>query len=910
VALAPGTRLGAYEVTAQLGAGGMGEVYRAHDTTLGRDVALKVLPEAFAADADRVARFQREAKTLAALNHPHIAQIYGLEDIGAGGRALVMELVEGDDLSQRIARGPMPLDEALPIAKQIADALEAAHEQGIIHRDLKPANVKVRVDGTVKVLDFGLAKVLDPRTASSGAAALANSPTITSPAAMTAAGVVLGTATYMAPEQARGKAADKRADIWAFGVVLYEMLTGRRAFEGEEISDVLAAVLRQDLDWTALPASTPLRLRRVLERCLDRDPKTRLRDIGEARVEIAKIEAGAPESGISSTAAAAPPAVATRRVAPFVIATAVVAIAATFGLTRWVTPTATTTTSGAVAHVSVALPDGDELGSTNLLPLALSDDGARVAYVGLHDGKTQIYVRTLSESAPKALDGTEGGESPFFSPDGQWVAFFAGSKLRKIAVGGAALQTLADAPNQRGGAWGGDGHIYFAPTNIGGIWRVPEGGGTATEVTRKDPANGEISHRWPHVVTGTSTLLFAMWTGPGNDESNVAMQTIGAAEHHVLVKGGDAPHYAATPGVLLYFHLGELFAVPWRPSQTDLGRAVPVAMSEHTSDGGGNEGSGNYAISGNGTLAYIAGGRARNSTRLVWIDRAGKMSLAPLPERDYENATVSPDGTRAIVQIREATTALWVYDLARNTLTPIGNSAGSSQSPVWTADGARVIYRGTRKGFRNIYWRPVDGSGDEERLTTKPDVSQSPASGSPDGHWLVFNENGAQESGGVGIWVMRLDGDRTPHHFFPAPAGESDGQLSPDGKWMAYQASISSRQEIYVAPFPGPGPRRQVSTDGGTEPLWSGDGRELFFQNGARLMGVTVTHGAAFSASTPHPVHEGRFLKSINGNTDSGIARDGTRFLRIQQVEPERAITHIDLVLNWFAELKQLAVGK
>jgi serine/threonine-protein kinase len=401
-----------------------------------------------------------------------------------------------------------------------------------------------------------------------------------------------------------------------------------------------------------------------------------------------------------------------------------------------------------------------------------------------------------------------------------------------------------------------------------------------------------------------------MWTGPGIDEGNVAMQTIGAAEHHVLVKGGDAPRYAPQPELLLYVRLGELFAVPWRPSQTDLGRAVPVAMPERTADVGANEGAGNYALSENGTLAYIAGRRTRNFMRLVWIDRAGKLDPAPLPERDYENVTVSPDGTRAIVQIREASTALWLYDLTRNTLAPIGNSAGSSQSPVWTADGTRVIYRATRKGLRNVYWRPVDGFGDEERLTTKPDVSQAPTSVSPDGHWLLFNENGGGEVGGAGIFVMRLDGDRTPRHFFPAPAGESDGQFSPDGKWIAYQASVSSRPEIYVAPFPGPGPRHQVSTDGGTEPLWSPDGRELFYQNGARLMGVTVARGAAFSASPPHPMHEGRFLKAINGNTDSGITRDGTRFLRIQQVEPERAITHIDLVLNWFAELKPHTVGK
>jgi len=400
-----------------------------------------------------------------------------------------------------------------------------------------------------------------------------------------------------------------------------------------------------------------------------------------------------------------------------------------------------------------------------------------------------------------------------------------------------------------------------------------------------------------------------VWTGPGDDEHHVAMQTIGSAEHHVLVKGGDAPRYAAKLESLLYTHLGQLFAAPWRPSQTDLGKAVPLATPEHPSDGIGNEGCGNYAVSDEGTLAYLAGGRTLNGTRLVWVDRAGRLELPALPERNYENAAIAPDGTRAIVQVREGTTTLWMYDFGRNTLTPVGSSAGSSQAPLWTADGARVIYRGTRQGTRNLYWRAVDGSGDEERLTSKPDVVQTPASVSSDGRWLVFNEGGPQAPGGTGIWLMPLDGDRTPRQLFSDPAGESDGQISPDGKWVAYQAPVSSRQEIYVAPFPGPGARHQVSTDGGTEPLWSRDGRELFFQNGTQLMSVSVAPGGAFTASAPRLVHEGRFLKTINGNTSWSLTPDGKRFLRIQRVEPERAITRIELVLSWFSELRPPASG-
>lgn len=899
MSLTPGDRLGPYEIVAKLGEGGMGEVYRAKDTRLNRVVAVKAMHVSFAEHPERVARFEREAQLLASLNHPNIAAIHGVEE-AQGSTFLVLEFVDGHSLSEILKAGAMPVPEAMALARQLGDALAAAHDRGIIHRDLKPANVMVTADGQLKVLDFGLGKALEGEGSLGGGPSTppANSPTMT--VAATQAGTLMGTAGYMSPEQAKGRPTDRRSDVWAFGCVLYEMLTGHKAFEGEDIAETLAAIVRGEPDWTRLPATLPPAVRVMLLRCVVKDRAERLSDMSVVRFLMS--DTAKSLSGESVAVETAAPPTARRRVTLLVLAAAGLAVIATFGLTRWLLP-ADAAPSAGVAHASIVLPDGVELGAASLLPIALSDDGTRVAYVGLRDGKTRIYVRALSESEPKALGGTEGGTGPFFSPDGQWIAFFAESKLRKIAVGGAALQTLADAPAHRGGDWGDDGYIYFAPTNIGDIWRVPEGGGAATEVTRKESAKGEISHRWPYRIDGTNSLVFGVWTGPGNDEKFVARQAIGEAEHHVLVEGGDAPRYAAQPGLLLYARLGELFTVPWHPSQSDLGRAVPKATAEHPSDGG-NEGAGNFVVSDDGTLAYLSGGRTRNASRLVWIDRAGAQELAVLPERNYENTVVSPDSTRAIVQIGEGTTTLWVYDFGRNTLTPIGSSAGSSQAPLFTADGARVIYRGTRQGFRNIYWRPVDGSGEEERLTTKPDVIQTPTSVSSDGRWLMFSEAGAHESGGVGIWVMRLDGDRTPQHLFPAPAGESDGQLSPDGKWVAFEASVSSRQEIYVAPFPGPGPRRQVSTDGGTEPLWSRDGRELLFQSGTRLMGVTVTPGAAFSAGAPHLVHEGRFIKSVNGNTSWSVTGDGHRFLRIQQVDPERAITHFELVLNWFSELK------
>jgi len=910
MSLNPGTRLGPYETTAAIGAGGMGEVFRAKDTKLGREVAIKVLPAVFAQDPERLARFEREARLLASLNHTNIAHIYGFESATLGDRStvhfLAMEMVEGEDLAQRLKRGAIPVDESIAIAKQVAEGLEEAHEHGIVHRDLKPANIKLTPDGKVKVLDFGLAKAYE-NTGTSSAPEVSHSPTMSRHA--TEAGMIMGTAAYMSPEQARGKAIDKRADIWAFGVVLFEMLTGERLFAGETVSDTLASVLKDAPRFAALPAGTPPRLRRLMERCLERDIKVRLRDIGEARVELGRIESGAPDSGPIGTAVATASSRANQRVAPVVIATAAVAIIATLGLSRWLTSRAMPA-SGAVAHVSVALPDGDELGMVHLRPLAISADGTRLAYVALHEGKNQIYLRTLSEPSARALDGTEGGISPFFSPDGEWLAFFASGALRKVAVGGGALQTLAEAPYQRGGCWGSDGYIYFAPVNSGGIWRVPEGGGAASEVTRKDATAGEISHRWPQLIPGTNTLLFGMWTGPGDDEQNVAVQTIGDAKHHVLVRGGGGARYARGPGMLVYTQAGALFAVPWRPPQTDLGRAVPLAMPEQTFDAGLNESAGNFDVSEDGTLAYLAGGRARNASRLVFVDRAGEITLPPLPERNYETALISPDGRRAVVQIREGVTSFWMYDLARNSLTPIGGSTGSSQSPLWTPDGTRIIYRGTRKGLRNIYSRAADGSGEEEVLTTKADVVQSPSTISPDGRSLVFNESGAQQKGGTGVWVMPLDGDRVPRALFPQPAGEENPQLSPDGRWIAYEVNVSSRKEIYVSPFPGPGPGQKVSADGGEEPLWSPDGRELFFQEGARLMSATVALGPVFSASAPRFVHEGRFLRSLNSRTSWSITPDGRRFLRIQRVEPERAITRIDLVLNWFEELKAKAASR
>ncbi|MBZ5639754.1 MAG: protein kinase [Acidobacteriia bacterium] len=891
--MSPGDSLLQYRLVEKIGAGGMGEVYRARDTKLNRDVAIKVLPDLFANEPDRLARFTREAQTLASLNHPNIAQIYGLEESG-DVRALAMELVDGEELTAHIARGPMPLAEALPIARQIADALEAAHEQGIIHRDLKPANVKVRQDGTVKVLDFGLAKAMDPVGASGGN--VMNSPTLTARA--TQLGMILGTAAYMAPEQARGRAVDRRADIWAFGVVLYEMLAGRRAFDGEDVSITLASVLKEDVDWQALPADLPAPLRRLLRRCLEKDPRRRLSAIGDARLELDENEP--PAAPPAAMAPAGPRSIGL----PAALGIAAVAVLATAGVMRLLSPAAAPSGSGGHSHLAIALPDGDEFTDTNRLPLALSPDGSVLAYVGRRDGKPQLFLRRLSEMDPVALAGTDGATMPFFSPNGQWIAFFAEGRLKKVAVDGAGLQVICGgAADPRGGSWGADGNIYFAPTNFSGIWMAPASGGAATELTRTDRASGEISHRWPHALPDRRSLLYTIWTGPGADERQIVAQSIATGERRVLLSGGDTPRYAAA-GYLLYARRDSLFAVPWRPSQTDLGGEVPVSLPERPRLE--NEGAADYAVANNGTLVYLPGGAARYAQRLLWIDRAGRTEALPLPER----VSISPDGRQAAVQVMEGTTGLWLYDFSRHTLTPFVTSGGSSQAPVWTPDGRRLVYRGTRNGQRNVYWKAADGTGDEERLTTKEGVVQTPTSVSPDGQWALFTEGGAQTRGETTLWRLRLNGERTAQPLARESTRAINGRVSPDGKWLAYLSDVSGLPEIYVQPFPGPGPRLQVSNGGGTEPLWSRDGRELFYILGDKLMAVDVASEPALATGQPHVLLEGRFRPNSNGNTPYDVSADGRRFLRIQQVHPDRAVDHVEVVLDWFDELKRLAATK
>ncbi len=892
MALSSGTRLGPYEIVCPLGVGGMGEVYRAHDTKLGRDVALKIVPELFASDRDRLARFTREAQALAALNHPNIAHIHGFEESG-GVRALIMELVEGQDLAQRLVRGPIPLDEALPIARQIAEALEAAHEQGIIHRDLKPANIKVRDDGTVKVLDFGLAKVLPGEVGGSTAAVepLDNSPTSTAPA-MTGAGVILGTAAYMSPEQAKGRPADKRSDLWAFGCLLYEMLTGRRAFEGTDVLATMANVLTREPDWDRLPAKTPPAVQLLLRRCLRKDKRQRMQDAGSVRVEIEEA-LSAPIGSASAVSQGGRPARA--RVA----VSASLASALIAGLAGWYLKLVPLPPPSVVTRVALTLPAEEQLAV--LYPsLAVSPNGAHLVYVARRRGVQQLHLRPLDSLESTALVGTDGAAAPFFSPDSQWVGFFAGGKLKKISVTGSAPLTVCDARESFGGSWSSKDVIYFSPGGSSRLWQVSAMGGTPQPFTKIDPQKGEIGHRWPQVLPGGDAVLFSSRTGPGWDEWDLQVQRVSNGERHRLAHGG--PGYYVPTEHLVYMQLatGTLVAVPFDPEHLQVGADPPVAVTKGILT---EEGS-HYTVSGNGVLAYVPGGSPVQDRTLVWVDRQGKVDPLNTPGRPYETPRLSPNGERLAFMTAGPTYDVWVYDFARGNATRLV-SEGSNQYPIWTPDGKRVTYRATRTGTRNIFWRMADGGGAEERLTTG-EGNHAPGSWSPNGDVLLF------VTAGVGWDIMALQlPERETQPFVQTPFYEGVPQFSPDGRWVAYPSDESGRWEIYVRPYPRQEAKWQISTDGGTEPVWNPNGRELFYRSGNSMMAVDVTSKPVFRAGRPRVLFAGHYVLSAGGPTNYDVSPDGRRFLMVQRSGQDQTTpTQIVTVLNWFDELKRLAPTK
>jgi Tol biopolymer transport system component len=875
VALASGSKFGPYDVITLVGAGGMGEVYRARDSRLNRDVALKVLLGSVAQDPARLSRFTREAQVLAALNHPQIGAIHGVEE-SDGVTALVLEYVEGQTLADRIARGPLPVNEAVPVALQIAQALEAAHEQGVIHRDLKPANIKLRPDGTVKVLDFGLAKTLESPV--SGSAERLNSPTFTQQG--TAVGMILGTAAYMAPEQARGSSVDKRADIWAFGVVLYEMLTGRRPFDGATVTDTLAAVLTSEPDW----GRVPLELRPLVRRCLTKDVRQRLRDIGDARIALTEPSSPALATGPRET--------------NLLFAWAIAAVLAGALVTSlW---RGDRSQSAAAPLMRFNLPfDGGG-------PLALSSDGTRVAYVGEGpDHRSRILIRRLDQQQAVPVAGTEGAQLPFFSPDGQSLAFFADSKLKRVAIAGGSPIVVCDAPDPRGGSWSDDGTIVFAPTTVSSLVRVPAAGGVPTSLTALDSSRHEVTHRWPQVVGGGKGVLFTANTNLGSYENaSIEVQSLRTRERKALVRHGYYGRYA-TSGHLLFIHHGVFTAVPLDLDRlTIIGPAISVLENVSAAPGVGFA---DVATAENGMLVYV---EAQNlQFTVAWWDAAGRVTPLRLGEGNQWDPRLSPDGRRlAFVTGRSGDDELWVAELDRGTTTRLTFSAGSDVFPEWAPDGMHLVFSSERHGGpANLYWIRADGGGEAIRLTHSA-TAQHATSFAPDGKHLLFSEEAPPNQSNV--LTLALDQIASDHPTISAPEAvvatpfnEMEAVFSPDARWVAYVSDESGQNEVYVRPFQHGSGKWTVSAGGGVHPAWSRRTSELFYLNSEGLMVANYTAtGSTFVAQRP------RIWAKIGSLVDYDLASDGRRVV-VARHESERPNSppQLTFLLNFFGELRRRA---
>ena len=867
----------------------MGEVYRARDSKLNRDVAIKVLPAAFGADAERLARFQREAQVLASLNHPQIAAIYGLEHSDSLD-ALVLELVEGETLAERIARGPLPVDDALEVARQIADALEAAHEKGIVHRDLKPANVKITPQGKVKVLDFGLAKAAAADSSSPDAT---HSPTLT--AAATQAGVVIGTAAYMAPEQARGRAVDKRADIWAFGAVLYEMLAGRKAFEGETVSDTLAAVLMRDPEWSALPAGTPPAVRRVLKRCLDRNPKTRFHDVADARLEMDEtIETSAPPAAPASVSRGGG-----NRAAW--IAAALFAMAATIGW--WRAFSAVKSAPPARIAFAVAIPANDSFASDDTPVLAMSRDGRRLVYAAERAGARQLFLRTLGELETRPLEGTTGARGPFFSPDGEWIAFFSeGGKLKKVPVAGGPAQTILEGiVAQRGGTWADDDSIILTADYAAGLSRVPGRGGRLEPVTKVDASKGDRTHRWPEALPGGDAVLFTIGStrSVGNyDDAKIALLDRKTGVVRVLLQGGSMARFCP-PNHLLYVHSRSVLAVPFDLQRRQI-TGEPFPVSEKIA-GDPSSGIAYFAVSGAGSLAYFPGATETVENKLLVTDRKGTVTELPLPPREYRFPRFSPDGSRIAFSIgsgRGTDDDVWVYQLGGGALTRLTFNGGNF-NPIWSKDGQRLAYVSARPKNDGLYSRPADGSGTEKWIYGDF-TARMPSDFSADGRTLLFTHPSNQ------LWVTRLneapsaaDGATGDAHMLELEG--YGGVFSPDGRYIAYSAAVGGAvSEIFVKSSDESGAKWQLTTDGGWLPVWVGN--EIVYLKGGQIRSVEARTQPAFQSGPPRTLFEGQFDLRTVPLRNYDVSRDGQRFVFVKGTS-ELTAREVDVVLNWSRDL-------
>lgn len=902
-----GARLGPYEIKAPLGAGGMGEVYRARDTKLRRDVAIKILPAAFTSDQERLARFEREAQMLAALNHSHIAAIYGIEEANSV-RALILELVEGETLSERLRRGSVRVREALEIARQIADALESTHERNIIHRDLKPANVKVTPDGTVKVLDFGLAKVV-----ASGAAVLDGEQMATRSLDATGEGMILGTVAYMSPEQARGKDIDKRTDVWAFGCLLYEMLTGRRAFLGDTDSDTVAAILEREPDWKPLPVATPAQVRCLLSRCLRKELKHRLRDIGDARIELEDVLSGRAQEDVVEHG----PARMTRRTAITLLAgmTAGGALAAVVGSRWW--PSASVRS---LTRFRIPLPEGAMAAASFNKRVAISPSGQFVAFninvsgVSSNIGTEKFYLHSLRALEPKLLHVA--GGAAFFSPDNRWIAFLAGTpgnmQLRKLSLDSDEPVTVfSPVEAYSGGTWTVPDVIYFIPVVPGGLMRVAASGSQPKEVVKVDLAKGERQHRYPCALPGGKAILLTVGTADAEtfDDAHVAVLNVETGQMKTLVEGGTHPRYSPS-GHVLYARAANVFALPFDANRLEAtGQPFPVldgVLMSRTS------GVANYDVSASGDLVYIPGTEDKGERTLVWVDRNGQAEALKLPPRPYLHPRISPDMRQVAVEIEGPNHNFYLYDFARDVLSQM-TTDGVSHWPVWSPDGTQLMYRSGPMGAFRMWYVPADRSRPATQLPGRED-SESAESWSPQGNAVAYTATTSEA--GSHIMVESLEGDHQSRPFADIKAVAGSAKFSPDGRWLAYCSNESKRAQVYVQAFPGPGPKIQVSNDGGTDPVWKRNGGELYFRDGDKMIVVPVSTTPRFSAGHPRVLWTGHYSHGMStscgppGATSSNydVTGDGHRFLMIKDDAPDTAVSkQIIMVLDWADEVNRLS---